>query len=843
MQLSARTLATWGAVALALTNVARAPAGTLGGRESPLILADLVTLAVCAFLVLGIATGRVRVVVDRITAAVGAFLLLAAVSAVLAVLRYSPGISESLGLVAYLVRWVAYFAWYPFVAWCLTSDDAEAAWRNVERAILAFCIFGIFQSAFLPGFAQMLETETRAWDVQGRRLVSTVLDPNFAGIFIVIALLFRLARFSEGERENGIVLATLAAGLLLTLSRSALLGLLVGLAILAVAGGLRLRLVKVFVAGIVLVLPFISLLLSWASGFNKLGVDASAAQRLIPWTRAVLMIRDHPWFGVGFNAITQAQQARGWRPVGGAEGSLDGGLLFVAAMTGIVGLFFYVRILVRVALTARRAWRDPATPPRDRAHATATVASICAVVVHSLFVNSLLLPFVMQILWTMWGRLAHIAAAQRRRVGAAAALPVLLVLAGCDPCAATASCNASKSDVAVTGTIVHYRTGAAVEGARVEARFDAGAGEVVASSTTSSEGLWTIEARVPGSESVRATFTVIAPGATEGYTTPQLSVRRPATRGDAMNAGLWVDLPSTRFIASVSVDGTLARNAAVRFEPIGGVPGRVEEFSGMTDGRGYIEMFVVGPQVGAVVGTLHLQDPVLGARSLSGVPINLDYRWVLEGPIADLNLRPPRLAYGGAIVFIGTMEHVAGAVFEFRRTGGVDITPRQFSAVTGPDGYFYFEAKPLGTGEVIGDVTIRPPAGTSNAEPRVYRDIRLATFDSLYSRHAGLWGYGEAWNWYVDVVRASDGQPAANVPIEFRRTGGVMIEPQVISGRTGASGRFAIRAAVRDTGVVIGDLVISPPDGAQVRRELRLETKPDVEFHSAGTISYTPTTP
>ena len=27
------------------------------------------------------------------------------------------------------------------------------------------------------------------WDLQGRRLVSSVLDPNFAGVLIVIALL------------------------------------------------------------------------------------------------------------------------------------------------------------------------------------------------------------------------------------------------------------------------------------------------------------------------------------------------------------------------------------------------------------------------------------------------------------------------------------------------------------------------------------------------------------------------------------------------------------------------------------------------------------------------------
>jgi hypothetical protein len=49
---------------------------------------------------------------------------------------------------------------------------------------------------------------------------------------------------------------------------------------------------------------------------------------------------------------------------------------------------------------------------------------IPAVVIHSLFVNSLLLPFVMQVLWIMWARLAHIATARRKRLGMPAALPL-----------------------------------------------------------------------------------------------------------------------------------------------------------------------------------------------------------------------------------------------------------------------------------------------------------------------------------------------------------------------------------------------------------------------------------
>ena len=47
------------------------------------------------------------------------------------------------------------------------------------------------------------------WDIQGRRLVSSMLDPNFAGILVVIALVFRLSRVAEGLRESALAMAAL----------------------------------------------------------------------------------------------------------------------------------------------------------------------------------------------------------------------------------------------------------------------------------------------------------------------------------------------------------------------------------------------------------------------------------------------------------------------------------------------------------------------------------------------------------------------------------------------------------------------------------------------------------
>jgi O-antigen ligase len=415
---SARSVAVLGAIGLLLGNIGRIPAIALGGRSTPLVFDDVVAMLMWFMLLAALSSGYARIVIDDVMTAVFAFVVSATVSTVLAFSRYNIGALEGAGVVAFLARWIAYFGWYPFVLWCLTPDESRDAWRYIERALLVFTIFGIFQSAFLPGFAQMIHDggDMPSWDVQGRRLVSSMLDPNFAGILVVIALLFGLARIAEGVKENAWTLAALAAGVLLTVSRSSLLALVVGLVVIAMIRGLRARLFRVIALGGLLLLPFLSLLLSFAASFNKLRYDNSAAQRLVPWVRASRLLMEHPWMGVGFNAIKQAQEAHGWRMVGGADVSFDGGLIFVAAMTGAIGVLLYARMLIRVARGAQRVWKDRMVDPVDQAHATATVAATVAVVIHSFFVNSLLLPYVMQILWIMWARLAHIRAARRARL-------------------------------------------------------------------------------------------------------------------------------------------------------------------------------------------------------------------------------------------------------------------------------------------------------------------------------------------------------------------------------------------------------------------------------------------
>ncbi|MBM3854304.1 MAG: hypothetical protein FJ399_14280, partial [Verrucomicrobia bacterium] len=204
MRVGPRTLVAVGAVTLALGNLGRIPGGTLGGRAAPLVLNDLLLVPLWLTL-LAVTVRRLRPwPLDAMTRWILAFIAVAALSLVHATAQWNLGLSGVLGPAAFLVRWVLYAGWFWLVTVCLTSEEARRGARWFEWGILAIAAFGIVQSVAFPGFAQMVGSggENKAWDEQGRRLVSTMLDPNFAGILIVTALLLQLAREREGHEAN-----------------------------------------------------------------------------------------------------------------------------------------------------------------------------------------------------------------------------------------------------------------------------------------------------------------------------------------------------------------------------------------------------------------------------------------------------------------------------------------------------------------------------------------------------------------------------------------------------------------------------------------------------------------
>ncbi len=392
-------------VIMAAGNLGRLPALWVLGRDTPILPHEIVLLG--TLLVAALACVQARALrVDGVIGAAAAFAVVGLGSAVATALRLGLGAADLLYALAYLARWLAYVALYVAIVNVGRGADAEALWTTVERTVLAFAAFGVVQALVIPGFAQRVFPtggDTAGWDVQGHRLVSTLLDPNFAGAFIVLPLLVMLGRLSFGVPVRAWKPLLLITSVLLTASRSSILALIVGGGVIVLARGISRRLVRFAALALALTVPFVPLLVQFGQQYNKFGIDGSALLRLVAWLRALVVLSDYPVFGVGFNTYGYVQASYGWALIGRDGFGLDGGLLFIAVLTGAVGLTAYVAMLAAVVRRSRRLWRDSSAPLAVRGTALGVGAGVPAICVHSIFVNSILLPWIVAMLSVLWG--------------------------------------------------------------------------------------------------------------------------------------------------------------------------------------------------------------------------------------------------------------------------------------------------------------------------------------------------------------------------------------------------------------------------------------------------------
>jgi O-antigen ligase len=340
--------------------------------------------------------------------------------AVLSITRFGLTGMQVVVSLAYLFRWLVYFGLYVVVINIVRADDVMDVWHSLETMMLVFAAFGIVQALFIPHFAQVVYPDSRVgvdWDEQGHRMVSTMLEPNIAGAMIMLVLLVHLAQLSAGERLSLWKPILLSTALVASLSRSSFLGLIVGGALILAVRGISRRMVRFTVVIGALLIPAIPRAIEFAQKYNKISLsDASAMSRVVAWLRILDVWSDNKLFGIGFNTYRFVQVRYGYTPGEGvAASSADGGLLFILLMTGIVGLILYVGMLSLVIRRCRRVWRHPLADRSQQALATGIAAGTIAVCVHSLFVNSLLTPFVMEPLWVLWGLAFVLASALGRR--------------------------------------------------------------------------------------------------------------------------------------------------------------------------------------------------------------------------------------------------------------------------------------------------------------------------------------------------------------------------------------------------------------------------------------------
>jgi O-antigen ligase len=293
----------------------------------------------------------------------------------------------------YLVRWIFYACLYMVV---LQDSSTFRFWlRGLYVVGVGFGILGLMQFFLYPDLRNLMYL---GWDPHYYRLFSTLLDPNFVGIILVLTLLLGCGLWREKSKNFPLIIGQFIAfiSLLLTYSRSSYTAL--AAAVICLAAWTRQWRVLIIVAafvGLVFILPRTP-----GSTLSLLRSDSTLA-RIGNWQESIHLIAKAPVFGFGFDTLRYIQPAPpGF--VSKAAAGLDSSILFILATTGVVGLAAYAYLfilMIRSGIGLLKAG--------SRSLGLTYLASLAAVVVHSLFVNSLFYPWVMIWMWILTGVTAY----------------------------------------------------------------------------------------------------------------------------------------------------------------------------------------------------------------------------------------------------------------------------------------------------------------------------------------------------------------------------------------------------------------------------------------------------
>lgn len=233
-----------------------------------------------------------------------------------------------------------------------------------------------------------------------------------------------------------------------------------------------------------------------------------------------------------------------------------------------------------------------------------------------------------------------------------------------------------------------------------------------------------------------------------------------------------------------------------------------DSISARTDGDGRYQLRGSAGSEGDVVGDLAVRPPGLPGYVIVGVHVTPSTVRG-GGDVLPTFVTQPFVDYVGELIYRRLGIPLAYSNVRFVRTSGARLARGDTVRTSaGPDGYFYLEAVAVETGEVVGDLTLTPP---DFPRPYVIRGVRLPvrltdrlpTFDRSFRVGATL-------EYVLEVRARGTNQPLVGADVEFRRTGGVLLMRDVVTGRTGAGGRVLLAPAPQTeaAGDVIGDVTV-----------------------------------
>ena len=321
------------------------------------------------------------------------FIILATSSNVLALNNFST--SEVIIATFFLVRFIMFYL-FAITAYNIVQKNRITNWLNILLIIgLVFSILGFLQILLFPDLTHL---SAYGWDPHQRRIVSSLLDPNFTGGLILFLFCISTSLFIfQNKRIYAFLSAIFFIAIILTFSRSTYAAFFTAIITIGVLKSPRILLYGLFC----FLAAYILIAQVRTRTLGAFTIDETASARITSWQKAVEIFVKNPIFGSGFNTYRFAQIKYGNftfnDPQGGHSGAgSDSSILTIAATTGIIGLIAY-------SLMTLSFMRTFIKKAKTQAINLALTSSFAGLLVHSQFVNSLFFPQIVLIFWFLLG--------------------------------------------------------------------------------------------------------------------------------------------------------------------------------------------------------------------------------------------------------------------------------------------------------------------------------------------------------------------------------------------------------------------------------------------------------
>ncbi|MBP7058587.1 O-antigen ligase family protein [Candidatus Gracilibacteria bacterium] len=402
------------------------------GPENGMLASDLAVLIYLAVWIFQKITSGQKIPRTDLNKPLAAFFTIAALSLIYALtfLQSTEVIISSM----YLVRLIGYVSVFLITVDILKkSANPERDRTQIIRAILAaaflICIAGFIQLVIYPNLTAL---EEYGWDPHMGRLVSTWLDPNFIGGYLSFVIAISLSLFFDSKKltpKLGYLALTIiyAAALFLTYSRSAYLALAAVIIIIGLLRSWKLLAISalIFIIALTTVprvaerMGELTQSITSITGQSAENPDPTARLRLKAYEQTWELIGKRPLLGSGYNTLRYVNYNEGYvtdTTIHSASGS-DSSLLTILATTGFAGLIAFIWMIF---LLLKQNWknlrtqskktraaidikRSKAPAPLRQTLSLALFSGFIALLIHSLFVNSLLFAQIMIPLWISIG--------------------------------------------------------------------------------------------------------------------------------------------------------------------------------------------------------------------------------------------------------------------------------------------------------------------------------------------------------------------------------------------------------------------------------------------------------